>query len=270
MGPTSVALQPAAPSLQTSTFAAALTHAEAANSALKNAMRSQHCLDSIQQQVHDMPSWSAEHLNVHELMSSWLDRVEPQPLQDIPDSFQTGAAEQYTADELALTPFARCCDPDHTTWMPLPPNQTATPGFQPQTEADLYVDLSEASAIADSFEEKQQTTLESYAALGKDGVRVSKKVAVIPESMRVPPAQGKIYHLTTPVPTLVDFHAPLDTDLHLDFIAHIVNITPPTHKSAPLQHIEHATYPDLELISDLFLGARSKTDMPMHSVFSTW
>ena len=244
-----------------------MARAEAANTALRKALHSPEYAASIQQRVHSMKSWSATELDVQSLLSSWIDRVEPQPLHDIPETFHSGTVEDFSTDELVLVPFVDCCDPDSTTWMPLPPQQVAAAGFDPQSEADLYESFSSVSATIDDFEHKQQATLSSYAALGEAGVRVSNRVAVVPESTRVPPARGKVYCLTTPVPTLVDYHAPLDTDLNLPFIAHIVGITPPCDKSAPLAHSHNATFPDLELVSDVFLGARSKAHMPMHSVF---
>ena len=267
LAPSTVASQPAAPDLDSTPFTSALHKAETANQALRQALMSTPYATAISQQVAAMRSWSAADLDVHSMLSTWVDRVVPQPLEDVPDSFFSTHAETFSTEALALTPFVSFCDPDVTVWMPLPPNQVATPGFDPDTKADLYHDFAWVSRTYKGFEYRQQATLASYAELGEAGVRQCNKVVVIPESARVPGAQGRVFHTHTPKPTLVDFHAPLDTDLNLPFIAHLVGITPPKNKAAPLTHTEHVTYRDLELISDLFLGARSKAPMPMHSVF---
>ena len=262
-----VTSQAVAPDQSVTPFQVALLKAEQANTTLRQALQTQAYAEAIQHQVTHMESWTSAELNIHDLLSTWIDRVVPQPLTDVPDSFREGKVEEYSSSDLALTPFVSYCDPDHTTWMPLPPNQVKYPGFDPTCEADLYHDFAAVEHTCDTFESLQQQTLESFARDGKLGIRYSNKVSVLPESGRVLGAQGRIFHLTTPQPTLVDFHAPLDTDLNLPFIAHMVGITPPADKSAVLADTDKVTYPDLELVSDLFLGARSKTAMPMHSVF---
>ena len=201
------------------------------------------------------------------MLSSWIDRVLPQPLDDVPAAFRSQGVERFDQADRINIPFVSFCDPDHTEWMPLPPRQEPHPTFTPLSEADTYNDFATIEKQREEWEVDEQRSLASYATLKDKGVRYQKRIFVIPQSARRPEVQHLVYDVRTSPPTLVDFHAPLDTDINLPFIASLLHFVPPQSKDWPLQLSNPPTYPDMELVSDLFLGARSKAPMQWQSVF---
>ena len=98
--------------------------------------------------------------------------------------------------------------------------------------------------------------------------RLHSNRRVIPESQRVPPAQGLIFDVNADRSVqLTKFHAPIESRFNRTFIAHITGITAlPLNPGASLP-AQSPLFHDLELLSDVMLGCRLKAPVHTHSVY---
>ena len=113
-----------------------------------------------------------------------------------------------------------------TSWYPLLPEQHLPPGFNPEFEDDLYHHLPSVRLQDDAWFEAELANINHMAKYPDALRRLHSDKCVIPESLRVHKARGRIFDILADRRVkLTQFHAPIQSQFNRTFIASIAGIT---------------------------------------------
>ena len=194
------------------------------------------------------------------LLSGWVDRIRPLDPSDIPESLLKGLP---AFDDIGLEhqPYAPVYVPLRTVWLPLPPAQLPIPQGAPTcVRSPFEMMLPATQRLVTSWLRHTLRDLvrirtavaEGRAAALVDGLERRDRpqpIAVGREELHEW-ARDRVWDCRLECCQLLDFQAPIETHLDLDYLRRRL-----------------IDYPDQHLVANVLEGARLDADVELQSVF---
>ena len=190
------------------------------------------------------------------LLAGWVDRISPFDPADVPPDLLASLPDfrDERLDDVLFTPVP---PPLVTAWLPLPPRQPPAPPGAPACVRSAAAML--LPWCAKRVDRWLNSTLHDLVHI-RDALAAGTPAAAIRRD-RPPPlavgqecllpwAQGIVWDCRLRCCVPLDFHAPAETHLNLDFIRRRLH-----------------DYPDQHLLANLLEGVRLDADVELHSVF---
>ena len=194
------------------------------------------------------------------LLSGWIDRIHPLDASDIPPSL-LAALPSYDDAGLERLPFSPVYQPLHTPWLPLPPKQPAVPDGAPAcVESPFAMMLPATQKLVSSWLREALRDLMHIRATVADGKAAAMVEGTVlrqrPRALAVgrdelhPWARDRVWDCREACCKLLDFQAPIQTHLNLEYFR---------------RRLE--AYPDRYLVANVLEGVRLDADVELQSVF---
>ena len=186
-----------------------------------------------------------------EYLQSWVPRVLEPPLSEVPLALRNDLGT-YNDPALQSVLFSDKTAPPITAPLARLPAQTPVPGFAPTTLRHILKDVV-LDELIPTWLRAMLHDLRNYRLHGPEASRTCNWVLAVGQDLFHEQARGKVWdlrRLSEGVITLLDYDAPLDSKLNLDFIREQLQ-----------------DFPDQELVSFLLEGVQFKADLLLQLVF---